>query len=295
MLGRQIVSLSEEQIDRVVAVALEEDIGRGDVTSQLLLPPGLVGKATLLVKASGVLAGGEVARRVFHQVDPLLEVELRVPDGSQVERGDTVGTISGSVAGILRAERVALNFLQRLSGIATLTSQYMTEVKGTRAVIVDTRKTTPGLRVLEKYAVRMGGGQNHRFNLADGILIKDNHLASLRALGMGFREAVAKAREKAPPGLKVEVEVTSLPEAQAAAQAGADIILLDNMSPAEMKRVVELLGGRVLLEASGGVTLANVRQVAETGVDIISVGALTHSPRALDISLELDPQTLKLF
>lgn len=233
------------------------------------------------------MAGITVAGQVFHKVDPSLRFEVLIEDGTRVKPGDIVATVSGSVTSILKAERVALNFLCRLSGIATQTARFVERAHGLKAAITDTRKTTPGLRLLEKYAVRAGGGHNHRLHLGDGILIKDNHLAALRALGMSFKEIVAKARQNAPRGLRLEVEVNTLQDALDAADAGADIIMLDNMSIEEMRRAVGALHGRVKTEASGGVTLDNVRQVAETGVDIISIGALTHSPKALDISLEL--------
>jgi nicotinate-nucleotide pyrophosphorylase (carboxylating) len=268
-------------------------LGHGDVTSEALIPSELEGKATILVKADGVLAGLEVAKRVFQRVDPSLKVEPRVKDGTKVKRGDIAATVSGRVISILKAERVALNFLQRLSGIASLTAQYMAEVRDTKARITDTRKTTPGLRLLEKYAVRMGGGHNHRFHLGDGILIKDNHLAVLRARGLTLKKVVARAKQKVPKGLKVEVEVNSAKDALAAAKAGADIVMLDNMSPAEMRKAVDLLPKGIKTEASGGINLTNVRAAALAGVDIISIGALTHSPKALDISLELEPETLR--
>lgn len=289
------VKLPDEELTRIIDLALTEDIGHGDVTSEAIIPPELEGKASILVKARGILAGGEVAKHVFLRVDPALKVELLVKDGAPIKPGDIVATVYGRVTSILKSERVVLNFLQRLSGIASQTARYVARARGFPARIVDTRKTTPGLRALEKYAVRMGGGQNHRFHLGDGILIKDNHLAVLRALGMSLKEIVAKARNNAPPGLKLEVEVTSTIEALEAAEAGADIVMLDNMSPEDMRQAVGLLKGRVKFEASGGIRLANVREVAATGVDIISIGALTHSPKALDISLELEPQTLKLF
>ena len=285
---------SEEQIDNIIDSALAEDISHGDVTSEALIPPQLQGKASVLVKANGILAGGEVAKRVFLKVDPSLKVEILIQDGRRVKPGDIVATIVGTVVSILKAERTALNFLQRLSGIASQTAQYVAETHGCAASITDTRKTTPGLRLLEKYAVRIGGGQNHRYHLGDGILIKDNHLATLRTLGMNLKDIVAKAKQNAPRGLKVEVEVSTTQEALDAADAGADVIMLDNMSPNEMRRVVSLIPGQVKTEASGGITLANVRSVAMTGVNIISIGALTHSAKALDISLELEPQTLKL-
>jgi nicotinate-nucleotide pyrophosphorylase (carboxylating) len=288
------LQLSNEQIDSIIDLALAEDISHGDVTSQGLIPPELQGKASILAKAEGVIAGGEVAKRVFLRVDPSLKVELLIQDGARVQPGDIIATIFGNVISILKAERVALNFFQRLSGIASHTAQFIAETKGLKVKITDTRKTTPALRLLEKYAVRTGGGQNHRFHLGDGILIKDNHLAALRALGMNIKDIVARAKQNAPTGAKVEVEASTIQEALDAAEAGADIIMLDNMSPDEMRRVVNSVPSQVKIEASGGITLDNVRTVAMTGVDFISVGALTHSTKALDISLELEPQTLKL-
>jgi len=288
------LQLSDEQIDNIIDLALAEDISHGDITSQGLIPPELQGKASILAKADGIIAGGEVAKRVFLKVDPSLKVELLIQDGARVKPGDIVATIFGNVISILKAERVALNFLQRLSGIASHTAQFIARTKGLKVKITDTRKTTPGLRWLEKYAVRIGGGQNHRFHLGDGILIKDNHLAALRALGMNIKDIVARAKQNAPTGVKVEVEASTIQEALDAAEAGADIIMLDNMSPDEMRRVVNSMPSQVKIEASGGITLDNVGTVAMTGVDFISVGALTHSTKALDISLELEPQTLKL-
>ena len=287
------LQLSEEQLDSVVDLALAEDISHGDITSEALIPPDLSGKASILVKEKGTLAGGEVARRVFHRIDPSLKVKVLTKDGGTVQPGDIIATISGNVISILKAERTALNFLQRLSGIASLTAQYVTETRGLKAQITDTRKTTPGLRLLEKYAVRMGGGHNHRLHLGDAVLIKDNHIAALRALGMNLRDIITKAKHNVHSGLAVEVEVTNTHEALDAAKAGADIIMLDNMSAHEMRQVVKLVSGQAKIEASGGITLDNVRQTAMTGVDIISIGALTHSPRALDMSLEIESQTLK--
>jgi nicotinate-nucleotide pyrophosphorylase (carboxylating) len=288
-----IPRLSEEQLDDIIDRALVEDIGPSDATSEILIPPDFCGRAFLLIKARGILAGGEVARRVFLRVDPSLRVEQHIADGAMVKPGDKVVTVSGRVANILKAERVVLNFLQRLSGIASETARYVAKTRGLAVKVTDTRKTTPGLRLLEKYAVRMGGGHNHRFHLGDGILIKDNHLAALRALGCNLKDAITEATRRALPGLLVEVEVATIEEAWVAVEAGADIIMLDNMSLDEMRRAVSLMPPRVRTEASGGVTLANIRTVAMTGVDIISVGALTHSTRALDISLEFEPQMLK--
>ena len=268
--------------------ALAEDLGWGDVTTEAVTPPELQGKASIVVKASGVLAGIEVARIVFLRVDPSLQFEPLIPEGSKVKPGDKIARVEGKVASILKAERVALNFLQRLSGIASETRLYVEAIDGFNSRILDTRKTTPGLRFLEKYAVRIGGGYNHRLHLGNGVLIKDNHLKALRGQGTSLREVVAKAKQKTPHFLKVEVEVNTAEEAIEAADAGADIIMLDNMSLKEMRHAVELVGGRALLEASGGITLDNVRMVAEIGVDFISIGALTHSAKALDISLELE-------
>lgn len=286
--------LTEQQIEAIIKAALEEDISHGDVTSEALIPTDLTGKATLLVKEKGVLAGIEVAERVFQHIDPSLQVHILIKDGTAIKPGDIIANINGSVTSILKAERTALNFLQRLSGIASLTAQYVEKVKGLSTKIVDTRKTTPGLRILEKYAVRMGGGQNHRMHLGDAVLIKDNHIAALRAMGMSLKDIILKAREKAPQGITIEVEVNSLTEAEETITAGADIIMLDNMSIKDMQQAVEKGSGKVKFEASGNITLTNVLQVAMTGVDFISVGALTHSYKALDISLEMESQTLKL-
>ncbi len=288
------MELPEKEVDNIIDTALAEDISHGDVTSEAIIPPELQGRASIQVKAKGILAGGEVVMRVFLRADPSLKIEVLIQDGAKIQPGDIAATVSGRVAGILKAERVALNFLQKLSGIASQTTQYVAETRGLNVIITDTRKTTPGLRLLEKYAVRMGGGKNHRIHLGDGILIKDNHLAALRALGMSLKDIVAKAKQNAPKGLKVEVEVTTEKEALDAVEAGADIILLDNMNPDEMRRIVSLIPGQIETEASGGITLTNVHQVAMAGVDIISIGALTHSSKALDISLELEPQGLKL-
>ena len=268
--------------------ALQEDLSIGDPTTEALIPPDLQGESVLRAKAQGVLCGGEIALAVFRRIDPALTCELLLPDGARLGSGDTIARIQGAVAGILKGERTALNFLQHLSGIATETARYVQAAQGLKARIVDTRKTVPGLRTLEKYAVRTGGGHNHRRNLGDGVLIKDNHIAALRARGMTLAEIVRKAQEEASHTLKVEVEVTSLAEAEEALEAGAHLLLLDNMSLEEMRQVVALARGRALLEASGGINLETVRAVAECGVDIISVGALTHSSQALDISLDLE-------
>lgn len=296
------MKLSEGEMGDIVDRALAEDLIWGDITTEALIPGGQRGSGAIVVKGKGILAGIDIAKRVFHRVDPELKVDIILEDGSTVKPGDVVARVKGRIASILKAERTALNFLQWLSGIALETNRYVEAVEGLPVRIMDTRKTTPGSRLLEKYAVRVGGGENHRMNLGDGILIKDNHLAALHSSGLSTREIVGKARRNAPLSLRavpnrsnlrarqtqIEVEVKSLQEAVEAADAGADIIMLDNMSLAEMRQAVESIHGRALAEASGGITLDKVRAVAETGVDFISVGALTHSAKALDISLELE-------
>jgi nicotinate-nucleotide pyrophosphorylase (carboxylating) len=286
--------MNKEEILPVIKLALAEDTPQGDATSEALIPPGMRGRASVLVKAEGILAGIPVAREVFLSIDPSLEFEQLVEDGTPVRPGDIVATVSGSIAGILKGERVTLNFLQRLSGIATEAAKYVAEVKDCKGKIVDTRKTTPGLRVLEKYAVRMGGAENHRMHLGDAVLIKDNHLAALQPTEMSLADIVRKAKENARKGLVIEVEVDTREQAMQVAEAGADKILLDNMSPEEMRSVVESLPEGILTEASGGITLENVRAAAMSGVDIISIGALTHSPKALDISIEIEPDTIRM-
>ena len=238
---------------------------------------------------NGVLAGLPVAMAVFDRVDSSLTTVEMIPDGDTIEDGDCAGTVTGRLASILMAERTALNFLQRMSGIATLTSKYVDAVRGTTAEILDTRKTAPGLRVLDKYAVAAGGGRNHRLNLGDGVLIKDNHIAALRAQGAGAAKIIQIAREKSPHGMKIEIEVESVEEARSAIEGGADIVMLDNMSLDEISQAARIAKGRCLTEVSGGVTLERVAEIAATGVDLISVGALTHSVKALDIGLDVGP------
>ena len=284
------MSSSKPRIEEIVERALAEDLGKGDVTTGALIPGDQQGNGFVLAKEEGILAGTGAARQVFHGVDPELEVEILLEDGARLKPGSKVAKVSGSIANILKAERVALNFLQRLSGIASETNRYVAKVEGLPVRIMDTRKTTPGLRSLEKYAVRVGGGKNHRLNLGDGILIKDNHLVALGSQGLNIEEIIARARQNAPQRLQVEVEVRTISEALEAVKAGANIVMLDNMNLKDMRKAVESIQGSALIEASGGITLDNVRAVAETGVDFISIGALTHSTRALDISLELEAQ-----
>jgi nicotinate-nucleotide pyrophosphorylase (carboxylating) len=274
--------MDEKKLDGLIALALEEDLPAGDVTTEAIVPTWLPASAVFLAKEKGVLAGLEIAARVMGAVDP--EVKLLNPkeDGYLFNPGEILAEVSGSAASILKAERTALNFLQRLSGIATLTRSFVEAVTGTRASILDTRKTTPGWRALEKYAVRVGGGKNHRMSLSDMVLIKDNHI---RIAG-GIPAALKKAKEKAAPGLKIEIEVTNLQEVKEALEGGADLIMLDNMGLEMIRQAVELVSGRRPLEVSGKVNLSTVRDLALTGVDFISVGALTHSFRSVDISLE---------
>ena len=260
----------------------------GDATTDALIPGNQTGKALIIAKAKGTIVGTQIAKQVFLKVDQKLKVNILIHDGTIANAGDVIAIIEGKCASILKAERVALNFLQHLSGIATETNRYVEAVKGLPVKIMDTRKTIPGLRVLEKYAVKAGGGRNHRMHLGDAILIKDNHLASLLNYGLTIKDIIDKAHQKAPKNMRIEIEVKTLQEASEAVNAGADIILLDNMSIEEMRQAVQVIKGRALIEASGGVTIDEVRAIAETGVDFISVGALTHSPKALDISLELE-------
>jgi nicotinate-nucleotide pyrophosphorylase (carboxylating) len=273
------------QLETLIRHALSEDIGSGDVTTQAVIPEEARGSARIIAKEPLVVAGTQVARRVFLLVDPSLKVGTPQQDGSQARPGDLILEVWGSVSAMLMAERTAVNFLQRLSGIATLTRAFVDRVAGTSARIVDTRKTTPGWRLLEKAAVRAGGGYNHRFGLYDGVLIKDNHIAAVGGVG----PAVAAIQGKIPHTLKIEVEVETLDQLDEAIAVGADAVLLDNMAPSVMVEAVRRADGRLILEASGGITLDNVKEVAETGVDLISVGALTHSARAVDISMEIDP------
>jgi nicotinate-nucleotide pyrophosphorylase (carboxylating) len=268
-------------LDPILRRALEEDIGTGDVTTLATIQPGVQASAELVAKEDFILSGIDVAQRVFHLISPETAFEKLIEDGQSVKRGEVLAWIKGDAAVLLQAERVALNFLQRMSGVATLTAEFVKQVEDTGAVVVDTRKTTPGLRVLEKYSVRMGGGGNHRMALYDAVLIKENHIA---AAG-GIASAVSRARQSVPHTQKIEVEVRDQAEVAEALDAGADILLLDNMSTEELRTAVKTIDGRADTEASGGVNLETIREIAETGVQLISVGALTHSYRAVDISM----------
>jgi len=282
------MELTAAEIRRAVRAALAEDIGRGDVTTLATVPRAATAQAAVRAREPLIVAGLEFATAAFHGLSATVKIKRLVRDGQRVKAGAALLRISGPARAILSAERVALNFVQRLSGIATLTAQFVAAVKGTRAQILDTRKTTPGWRRFEKYAVTCGGGHNHRLGLFDLVLIKDNHLAALRdAKTNAIVAAVRRAREKFPR-LKIEVEADTLKQAEQAAAAGADIILLDNMGPTQLQRAVKLVRGRAKTEASGGVNLTTVRTIARTGVDYISIGALTHSARAVDVGLDFE-------
>ena len=276
------------EVYRLIDAALSEDETFNDPTTGLLIPSDIEAVGMLRAKAAGALAGVAVAQAVFQRVDRELDFAALVADGTPLTPGMDIARVSGAAASILRAERIALNFLQRMSGIASDTRRYVQAVDGCRSRIVDTRKTAPGHRYLDKYAVRMGGGYNHRLNLADGILIKDNHLAALAARELGLKEVVQLALARASHTVKVEVEVESLEGVAEALAAGAQIIMLDNMPVELMAEAMALVGERAVVEASGGINLETVRAVAETGVHLISVGSLTHSTQALDISLDLE-------
>lgn len=271
-----------ENIDPIIKAALKEDMPRGDITSESIIPAEAESEALILAKEEGVLAGIDVAKRVFDLIDPEVNFQKYLKDGQMFSKSQTLAKIEGNTISLLKGERTALNFLQRLSGIATATRVYVEALAGAKAVILDTRKTTPGLRILEKYAVRMGGGKNHRLNLSEMVLIKDNHLKVVGSVA----QAVKKAKEKTKPGIKIEVEVSSFEEAKEAVESGVDIIMLDNMDLERMKQVVELVKGRAELEVSGKVSLKRVKEIASLGVDFISVGSLTHSYKSVDMSLE---------
>ncbi|WP_203138057.1 carboxylating nicotinate-nucleotide diphosphorylase [Microbacterium sp. JZ31] len=280
--------LTPQIIDRTVAAALEEDAPWGDLTSTAFLPAEATARAELVAREPGVFSGGAVFAAAFRATDPHVSVELRAADGEAFSPGAVLAVVEGSARSVLTAERVGLNFAQRMSGIATLTARYVAEVAGTRARIVDTRKTTPGLRALERHAVRCGGGFNHRFSLSDAVMAKDNHLAVLTGrdelrLTAALRAGIASL----PHTTHVEVEVDRLAQIEPVLAAGAHTVMLDNFSLEDLRRGVELIAGRAIVEASGGVTLETVRAIAETGVDVISVGALTHSARALDLGLDM--------
>ena len=270
------------QVEQIITLALNEDIGTGDITTLSTISEDKTATGRFVAKEDMIICGIDLAKHIFGRVDPSIEMKANFKDGDAVKKGDVIAVVSGNAQNVLTGERTALNFMQRLTGIATRTHASVAEVAGTNAKITDTRKTTPGLRVLEKYAVRVGGGTNHRFNLADGVLIKDNHIA----VSGGIKNAVKNARAVIPHTLKIEVEVETKEQLAEALDAGADIIMLDNMSNDLMRECVGIVAGRALVEASGNMGEKSLREVAETGVDIISIGALTHTVKAADISLK---------
>lgn len=280
---RGIMMLHNFDIDNLIINALREDMPLGDITTDNLISPDAVTRASLIAKQDGIIAGLDVVERVFKLLDPNISFERKIADGERVSKGDIIALIEGNTRALLKGERTALNLLQRLSGIATKTNTFVKKVEGLPVKIVDTRKTLPGLRYLEKYAVKVGGGSNHRFCLSDGVLIKDNHIA---AAG-GIKRAVELARNNIPHTIKIEVEVETLEQVQEALDSGADIIMLDNMSLQRMKEAVAVINKRAIVEASGNVDLDTVYDIASTGVDIISVGAITHSVNAFDISMRI--------
>jgi nicotinate-nucleotide pyrophosphorylase (carboxylating) len=275
-------------IDDIIRRALDEDAPWGDLTSEVFLPTDARATAALVAREPGVLSGAAVFGRVFELVDVGTRVELLVADGERFDTGTVLARVDGTAHAVLRAERIALNFTQRMSGIAALTARFVEAVAETSARIVDTRKTTPGLRVLERQAVRDGGGHNHRFSLSDAVLAKDNHLAVLAAAGVSIGDAIRSARERIGHTTHLEVEVDRLDQIEPVVAAGVDTIMLDNFTPDELREGVALVAGRALVEASGGVSLDTVAEIAASGVDVISVGALTHSPRALDLGLDVE-------
>ncbi len=279
-------AIPQDLVAERVKQALEEDIGSGDATSVAIVPDSILATADMVARQPLRLCGLDIARAVFLQVSPGLHVSERAKDGDQIAEKMILMSIQGSAAAILAAERTALNFVQHLSGIATKTASFCRAIQGTKARILDTRKTTPGWRVFEKYATACGGAINHRMGLHDQILIKDNHLAALRGEKPNPIEAAVRKARARFPSLKVEVEADTLSQVRQAVEAGADIVLLDNMSPKEIKQAVDLIDGKALAEASGGIQLENIREIAETGVDFISVGALTHSAPSVDIALD---------
>lgn len=279
--------LTPATLHRVVGAALEEDAPWGDLTSTTLLPAEATATADLVAREAGVFSGGEVFAAAFRLTDPSVQVDLHVGDGEEFVAGDVLASVSGAARSVLTAERVALNFTQRMSGIATLTAAYVAAVDGTDTRIADTRKTTPGLRAFERHAVESGGGRNHRHSLSDAVMAKDNHLAVLKRSGLDLAAALRAALSRLPHTTHVVVEVDRLDQIDAVLDGGADTVLLDNFSLDDLERGVALIGGRAIVEASGGVTLDTVGEIARTGVDVISVGALTHSARALDLGLDL--------
>ncbi len=274
---------------RVISAALEEDLAHGDLTSTLLIPPTLLARADIIAKGHMIVAGVAVAREVFQAVDSTIALTTHFGDGTMVRPSTTILSMKGKAQSLLQGERIALNFLQRLSGISTLTHQFCEAVRDYPIAIVDTRKTTPGLRALEKWAVRLGGGKNHRFSLYDGILIKDNHLMAMASQGMNIAQTCLWARQHAPHGLRICIEVETIAQVRQALKGKADVLLLDNMTPDQVRQAIAIIQKQALVEVSGGMTLNNIRAMAEVGPDFISIGALTHSAPSMDLSMDFAP------
>lgn len=287
-LDLETLEVPQAALHRIVAAALEEDLGWGDITTDNLVPAGAKASADVVFRTGGVVCGIDVLAEVFRSLDDRLDVDHLAPEGAHVAPGTTVAIVRGPARPILKGERVALNFVQRMAAIATATAQYVKAVEGLPVHVIDTRKTTPGLRLLEKYAIRVGGGRNHRFNLSDGVLVKDNHLVALRSEGIGTTQALRMLRDRVPHTVRIEVEVDRLEQIPEVLQAGVDTILLDNMTPDEVRQAVDLIAGRAETEVSGGVRLETVRAYAEAGVNVVSSGALTHSTAALDVGLDFE-------
>lgn len=280
-------------LQHLIDTALEEDLAYGDLTTSLLIPPSITARAKIIAKDQMVVAGVTVAKHVFRTVDPTIKLTIHHNDGKMVQPCTPILTLAGKAQSLLQGERIALNFLQRLSGISTLTHQFCEAVRDYPVTIVDTRKTTPGLRALEKWAVRLGGGKNHRFSLHDGILIKDNHLMVAGSQRMNITQTCLRARQHAPHGLRICVEVETIAQVRLALKGKADVLLLDNMTPAQVGQAIGIVQGRALVEVSGGITLNNVRDMAKAGPDFISIGALTHSAPSMDLSMEIMPLRAK--
>jgi nicotinate-nucleotide pyrophosphorylase (carboxylating) len=284
----QTMDIPGAELQRIVDTALVEDLAWGDVTTDNLVPMSAMARASVVYRTPGIVCGIPVLARVFQAIDSGIEVEVRVPEGERAESGAVVAVVRGAARSILKGERVALNFVQRMAAIATATAQYVEAVGDLPTHVIDTRKTTPGLRVLERYAVRVGGGRNHRFNLADGALVKDNHLVALRNQGIGTVEALRLLRDRMPHTMRLQVEVDRLDQIPEVLEAGVDAILFDNFTPEQAREGVRLVAGRAVTEMSGGVNLGTVRAYAEAGVNVVSSGALTHSTPALDVALDFE-------
>ncbi len=284
----ETLGLPPAEVRRIVDAALAEDLGWGDVTTDNLVPESATARAAVAYRSGGIVCGSHILAEVFRSIDERIEVDVLIPDGQRVEPGAVAAVVRGPARGILKGERVALNFVQRMAAIATATARYVAEVGDLPTHVIDTRKTTPGLRILERYAVRVGGGRNHRFNLSDGVLVKDNHLVALRNQGIGTVEALRLLRDRVPHTIRIQVEVDRLDQIPEMLEAGVDAILFDNMTPEQVREGVRMIAGRAVTEVSGGVRLETVRSYAEAGVNVVSSGALTHSTPALDVGLDFE-------